>query len=129
MRQRCLNPRDTNWARYGGAGVKICPEWLGVNGYARFVADLGERPKGTSLDRINPSGDYTKSNCRWSDQRTEGQNRRNVKLSTAHAELIRILAKYLPRKELVARFGVSSRSIGYIIARQRWPDDYSTLAS
>jgi hypothetical protein len=74
MRARCLNPAASNYPKYGGAGVKICKRW---NSFKHFLADMGTRPKGKTLDRYpNPNGDYKPSNCRWA---TPQQQRRNQK--------------------------------------------------
>lgn len=72
MRSRCTNKKDTRYKSYGGSGVKICKKWFR---FAGFLEDMGIRPAGTTLDRINPSGDYTPENCRWADSRTQRLNR------------------------------------------------------
>ena len=74
MRQRCLNPNNTNFADYGGRGVIICYEW---DEFSKFLEDMGERPQGTNLDRIDVNGWYWKDNCRWSSEKTQQRNRRN----------------------------------------------------
>ena len=63
MRLRCLKPYHTYYQLYGGRGIKICDRW--VNSYENFLADMGERPNGKTLDRKDSDGDYTPSNCRW----------------------------------------------------------------
>lgn len=76
MKARCLNPRNRDYARYGGAGVKIAERWLGADGFKNFVEDLGERPPGKTLDRIDPSGDYTPEGCRWATPAEQRANQR-----------------------------------------------------
>lgn len=74
MKQRCYYTKGRSYPRYGGSGVKICPQWLGENGFAQFLKDLGPRPSGTTLGRFKDMGNYTPSNCRWmtrSEQQTE----------------------------------------------------------
>lgn len=64
MHQRCLNPEKDNYSSYGGAGISICERWL--ESFDNFMDDMGERPEGMTLDRIDSSGNYEPSNCKWS---------------------------------------------------------------
>jgi len=68
MIERCLHENSPNWQYYGGRGIKVCRRWLDVK---NFIADTGERPKGTSLDRINNDGNYEPKNCRWATAREQ----------------------------------------------------------
>jgi hypothetical protein len=66
MRQRCINPRNRAYKYYGGRGITVCQRWLGPNGFKNFLADMGPRPIGKSLDRFpNNNGNYEPKNCRW----------------------------------------------------------------
>lgn len=70
---RCTNPNKDGYESYGGRGIKVCDRW---KTYANFYEDMGERPKGMTLDRIDTDGDYELSNCRWSTHHTQALNRR-----------------------------------------------------
>ena len=72
MKKRCLNPKTIQWKDYGGGGIKICERWLK---FENFLEDMGERPSSKmSLDRINPFGNYEKSNCRWATKVEQANN-------------------------------------------------------
>ena len=78
MKQRCLNKNAHEYENYGGRGVKICDRWLdSLYGFRNFYSDMGERPTGTSLDRINVDEGYCPGNCRWASPKEQNSNRRN----------------------------------------------------
>lgn len=62
MKQRCNDPGKDNYPYYGGRGIKVCPRWLD---FVNFLADMGERPEGTELNRINNDGNYELGNVVW----------------------------------------------------------------
>ena len=72
MKLRCTNPSQPGWARYGGAGITVCARW---QTFDNFLADMGERPEGMTLDRIDSHGNYEPSNCQWATRKTQQQNR------------------------------------------------------
>ena len=87
MKRRCLDPSHTAFKFYGGRGIKICPQWIGENGFANFLNDMGKRPDSSySLDRINSQGDYEPSNCRWASRTTQARNTRSNKLLTMNGK-------------------------------------------
>jgi hypothetical protein len=77
MLRRCENKNSDRYRYYGAKGVCVCDRWRGKDGFSNFLADMGERPAGTTLDRIDPSGNYEPSNCRWATARVQQTNRRN----------------------------------------------------
>ena len=72
MIQRCEDPMFTDWHLYGGKGVVVCNRWL--QSYDSFATDMGPRPRGTTLDRIDSNGHYEPSNCRWATPKTQARN-------------------------------------------------------
>lgn len=75
MIERCTNPRASDFPSYGGRGIAVCDRWR--HDFSAFLADLGERPAGMSLDRIDVNGNYETGNVRWAT--TEGQARNTRK--------------------------------------------------
>jgi hypothetical protein len=80
MRNRCQNPKATQWPLYGARGITVCERW---QSFDNFLADMGLRPSGTTLDRINNDGNYEPANCRWADGSTQSSNKRNNRVLTA----------------------------------------------
>ena len=81
MRKRCCNPNDKEFKNYGGRGVKVCKRWDIADGkstgFKNFVSDMGNRPNGFTLERINNNGNYTPSNCKWVSRKEQSRNMRN----------------------------------------------------
>jgi hypothetical protein len=84
MRSRCYNSRASRYERYGGRGIKVCARWLGS--FENFLADMGERPVGQTLDRINNDGDYEPGNCRWATPRQQSRHTRTNRMLTSNGE-------------------------------------------
>lgn len=76
MIARCRNEGDNAYPSYGKRGIKVCDEWLD---FGNFYSDMGDKPVGKTLDRIDNNGNYEPSNCRWATSIQQNNNKRNIK--------------------------------------------------
>lgn len=113
MRQRCLNPNDPTYHRYGARGISICERW---SSFEAFLADMGERPDGTSLDRIKNDQGYEPGNCRWATPKEQQANRDVTLFITANG-----VRKTL--REWAAELNVPPSTLQSRIAKGWQPDD------
>ena len=79
MLTRCRNPNNCVYQEYGAKGIVVCERW---SDFLNFLSDMGERPHGTTLDRINNAGNYEPQNCRWATRIQQNNNRANNRLIT-----------------------------------------------
>ena len=84
MKARCSNKNHQNYHRYGGRGVSVCKDW--VNSFEQFFQDMGERPDGMSIDRIDVNGNYEPANCRWATANEQMRNTSVNRLITHNGE-------------------------------------------
>jgi len=83
MKQRCYDKKTKSYKYYGGRGINVCARWLGIDGFTKFLEDMGERPEGYTLDRIDVDGDYAAKNCRWANYNVQAINRRMRRTNTS----------------------------------------------
>lgn len=79
IKDRCMNPSSKAYPNYGGRGITLDDTWLEFEG---FYKDMGDRPKGMTLDRRDNEGNYCKDNCRWATWEEQANNKRNNRLIT-----------------------------------------------
>lgn len=125
MRQRCQNPSVTRYKNYGGAGVRVCPRW---DSFENFLADMGERPRGTTLGRFGDKGDYAPGNCAWQtpkEQAKQGSLNNQAKLNEEQVLCARAL--YQPRKRngcslsnMARDLGVRKGTLGKALSGVHW---------
>ena len=90
MKNRCLNKNVLNYKNYGGRGITICNRWLS---FQNFFNDMGDKPNGLSLDRINNDKGYSKENCRWTTIKKQNNNRRTNVFLTYKTESMQNVLK------------------------------------
>lgn len=120
MRKRCNDPRRDTDHKYAGRGITYDPTW---DSFEQFLADMGERPKGTTLDRVDNNLGYSKANCRWATHIEQARNRRNTRLTYAQAVEVAI-ARHLgvPCKVIAADYGTSESLPKEIAKGRAWKD-------
>lgn len=107
MLERCENPNAEAYRLYGGRGLTVCTEW---HMFENFLRDMGERPKGRSIDRIDNDKGYEKANCRWADRITQARNKRNVYRILVDGELMTL-------PELSEKTGIKYATLYYRFKR------------
>jgi len=111
MLSRCRNPQHKAFENYGGRGVFVCAEW---SVFDAFMSDMGERPEGHSLDRIDNNGPYSPENCRWATRKEQNSNRRNC-------IMVETCGKQVTLKEYCRIHKLQYRPIVKRIQDRNWP--------
>jgi len=118
MVSRCTNPNAPSFDMYGGRGISVCERWMTFD---NFLADMGERPAGTSIDRIDVNGNYEPGNCRWATAVQQQRNRRSTKLTEDSAAEIRAMyASGIDQPTIAKRFGVKRATISAVVRGVIW---------
>lgn len=107
MQQRCRNKSNKGYYGYGARGIKVCDEW---KSFWQFLADMGPRPKGCSLERIDNNGNYEPSNCRWATSREQQLNTRKNVWLTFNGET-------LCQTDWARKLGVKEQVISYRVKK------------
>jgi len=112
MRARCLNTNHKHYSNYGGRGITICERW---NDFRNFFADMGERPEGMTLERIDNSKGYSPENCRWATRKEQQNNMRRNRILQLNGKSMNLTqwAEYLgiKRKTLEKRLNIFGWSV------------------
>lgn len=113
MQQRCYNKKNKRYQHYGGRGIEVCERWR--DSFEAFLSDMGPRPAGHSIDRIDNDKSYTPANCKWSTQKQQQRNRQNNVLATINGET-RLLVEWCERLNVVSYATAKTR------LRRGWSD-------
>lgn len=111
MKARCSNEKNTRYRSYGAQGVRVCDRW---NLFENFLADMGVKPEGTSIDRIDPKGNYEPGNCRWSDSEKQANNKNNSRFITAFGRTQTL-------QQWANELGVTHGTLIFRIDKAGWP--------
>lgn len=120
MMMRCYNKTNSNYKYYGGKGIEICEEWKDLDGFYEWAMKNGFK-EGLQIDRIDASGNYEPSNCRFVTQTQNKRRRSLVKMDMAKAEKVRDIYKTNKRiSEIAILFCVSRKTIWSIVNNKTW---------
>lgn len=118
MKSRCQNPNEPRYKDYGGRGISVCDRWLK---FENFLEDMGEKPRGLTLDRKNNDRGYCKENCKWSSKQEQARNRRMVKFTKSDVRTIKkCLRDGVKQKLLAQKYGVATTTINAIAKNKNW---------
>jgi len=119
MIQRCHNPKNPTYERYGAKGTTVCDRWRGTEGFTNFLADMGPCPQNHTLDRKSSFGNYEPGNCRWA---TDGEQRLNQRRTKRFA----YKGEELTLPELAAKTGIMRGTLRFRLVNQGWSVERAT---
>ena len=117
MMTRCYNQKVKSFKDYGERGIKVCNGW---HIFENFLADMGERPKGTTLDRVDNNGDYTPDNCRWATKLTQARN-------TRANYVVDFRGEQMTQVEFAERLGMSQSTVSRRLRNGWAPEQVASI--
>ncbi|HKI69531.1 MAG TPA: hypothetical protein VKA67_08080 [Verrucomicrobiae bacterium] len=111
MLERCRNENSTAYHRYGGRGITVCERW---DSFENFLADMGERPDGLTLERRDNDGNYEPDNCYWATWKQQHRNRTGLHMITYQGRTMCL-------KDWAKELGIKYASLRWRVIRQGWP--------
>lgn len=118
MMNRCKNKSSVDFRRYGGRGILVCERW---SKYENFLLDMGERPKGKTIDRIDVNGNYEQGNCRWASIMEQSNNRRSNRILSVNGSKITVA-------DASRKYGINYETLISRITQRGWSDEKAVIA-
>lgn len=124
MRYRCRNPRHKAYKNYGGRGISVCDRW---DSFELFTSDMGNRPKGMTLERVDNNAGYSPGNCRWASRQEQAINKRDYKNnSSGYKNIVKEVRSV--RGNVYEYWRVRVRRNGKILSHKRFKNIHDAVA-